>query len=282
MVPLTGDTPILCPEVSAMMASLINRKQLKAETKVMLQSAQVSPKAMTTLYLGITLALNLLSLFSGDSGILSVFVSVLISLMSLVLAGGFVLYCMAIRRGERAEFLTLFDGFSFAGKLIALHFVMSLFIILWSMLFVVPGIVAAYRYRFAQYNLFENPGIGAMEALDMSKKQTLGYKSQLLMLDLSYFGWALLASLPSGFETFRASYETMQYSGSFTGAEVINSFLLPVWGWLLIAGVWSLFISLFYLPNFQCVELGYFEIAKSTSGVGAAAQKDSWSDSDSY
>ena len=45
------------------------------------------------------------------------------------------------------------------------------------------GIVAAYRYRFALYNLYENPGIGVMEALDMSKRQTLGYKSQLFTLD---------------------------------------------------------------------------------------------------
>lgn len=263
-----------------MMASLIDRKQLKAETKVMLQSAQVSPKAMTALYLAITVVLNLLGSLSGDAGILSIFVSVLGSLVSMVLAGGFVLYCMAIRRGERAEFLTLFDGFSFSGKLIALYFVMYLFIALWSMLLVIPGIVAAYRYRFAQYNLFENPGISVMEALDMSKKQTMGYKSQLFMLDLSYLGWALLASIPTGFETFHASYETMQYSGSFTGAEVIYSSLLPVWGWLLIAGVWSLVISLFYLPNFQCVELGYFEIAKSTSGVGATVHQDRWSDSE--
>ena len=265
-----------------MMASLINRKQLKSETNVMLQSAQVSPKAITALYLGITLVLNLLSSFSGRSGILPLFVSVLTSLLSLVLTGGFVLYCMAIRRGERAEFLTLFDGFSFAGKMIALHFVMSMFIMLWTMLFVIPGIIAAYRYRFAQYNLFENPGISVMEALEMSKKQTMGYKSQLFMLDLSYFGWALLATIPSGFETFHATYETMQHAGSFAGAQLVYSSLLPVWGWILLSGVWSLLISLFFLPNYQCVELGYFEIAKSTSGVGPAPQQDSWSDAASY
>lgn len=265
-----------------MMASLINRKQLKAETRVMLQDAQVSPKAMVALYLGITLVLELLSSFSGNTGTLSLFVSVLISLLSMVLAGGFVLYCMAIRRGERAEFLSLFDGFSFAGKLIALHFVMYLFITLWSMLFVVPGIIAAYRYRFAQYNLFENPGISAMEALDMSKKQTMGYKSQLFALDLSYFGWALLATIPSGFKTFLTTYETIQYVGGFASAELIYSSLLPNWGWILLSGVWTLFISLFFLPNYQCVELGYFEIAKSTSGVGPAPQQDSWSDSSPY
>ena len=91
----------------------------------------------------------------------------------------------------------MFDGFSFVGKIIVLELVMSLFISLWSMLFVIPGIVAAYRYRFAVYNLCENPGIGVMEALDMSKRQTWGYKGQLFVLDWSYFGWKLLATFPT-------------------------------------------------------------------------------------
>ena len=98
--------------------------------------------------------------------------------------------------GRRAEYLTLFDGFSFVGKVILLNIVIYLFTFFWSLLFVIPGIIAAYRYRFALYNLYENPGIGVMEALNMSKQQTLGYKGQLFMLDLSYIGWLLLASLP--------------------------------------------------------------------------------------
>ena len=52
--------------------------------------------------------------------------------MSMVLAAGFVLYCMAVRRGERAEYLTLFDGFSFVGKVILLNIVIYLFTFLWS------------------------------------------------------------------------------------------------------------------------------------------------------
>ena len=104
------------------------------------------------------------------------------------------LYCMAIRRGERAEYLTLFDGFSFVGKIILLDIISGFFIVLWSMLFLIPGVIAAYRYSFASFNLYENPGIGVMEALDMSKRQTLGYKSQLFTLDLSYLGWSLLSA----------------------------------------------------------------------------------------
>ena len=184
-----------------MMAELIDRKQLKADMKNLLADAQVSPKGMTALYLVLLLVLNLAASLLDGSGLVSTFLSILSSLFGMVLGSGFVLYCMAVRRGERAEYLTLFDGFSFVGKIIGLNIVMYIFIWLWSMLFIIPGFIAAYRYRFALYNLYENPGIGIMEALDMSKQQTLGYKGQLFTLDLSYLGWTLLASVPSMVES---------------------------------------------------------------------------------
>ena len=270
-----------------MMASLIDRKQLKRDMKDLLADAQVSPRAMAALYLGLSLVLSMVDTLAGDSGLLSTFLSILTSLLGMVLGAGFVLYCMAIRRGERAEFLTLFDGFSFVGKLIGLNLLMYLFIALWTMLFVVPGIIAAYRYRFALFNLYENPGISVFEALNMSKRQTYGYKSQLLMLDLSYLGWTMLASIPSWIYSSLLSREllteTMNSVGfgtiAFMTTGSLSTAVLPVWGWTLLMGLWQLVVAIFYLPTYQCVELGYFEIAKSTSGVGEGASpnsQDTW------
>ena len=90
---------------------------------------------------------------------------------------------------------SLFDAFPFAGKVILLSIVEGIFIFLWSMLFVIPGIVAAYRYSFAMLNLCENPDLGVMEALDLSKRQTNGYKMQLFLLQLSFIGYQLAAAL---------------------------------------------------------------------------------------
>ena len=271
-----------------MTAELIDRKKLKEEVGELLSGAQVSPRAMTALYAGLLLILNLVCAFTGE-GILSTFVSILTSLLSVLLGAGFAMYCMAIRRGERAEYLTLFDGFSFVGKLIALTIVTYAFIWLWSMLFVIPGIVAAYRYRFAAYNLYENPGISVMEALEMSKRQTMGYKGQIFALDLSYIGWTLLASLPVMVEMGMMYYAMFSsYYDYMTGAIAVmpTDFtvftLLPVWLWTLISGLWSMAVSLFFLPHYQCVELGYFETAKRTSGVGEGAEPpagNTWSSS---
>ena len=262
-----------------MMAELIDRKRLKAETRELLGTARVSPRGMTALYLGLAMALSTLDYLAGGGNVVlernpvGIFTYVLTALLTAVLGAGFSLYCMAVRRGERAEYLTLFDGFSFVGKLIALNVVESLLIILWSMLFVIPGIVAAYRYRFALYNLYENPGIGVMEALDMSKRQTLGYKSQIFALDWSYFGWQMLASLPllaMLFLLYRLVFQIVTGPiPNLTAEELVaQALVLPVWAWSLISSVFSLAVGLFYVPNRECVELGYFEIAKRTSGVG--------------
>ena len=68
---------------------------------------------------------------------------------------------------------SLFDAFPFAGKVILLSIVEGVFIFLWSMLFVIPGIIAAYRYSFAMLNLCENPELGVMEALESEQAADL-------------------------------------------------------------------------------------------------------------
>ena len=259
---------------SDMMAQLIDRRQLKAQMKELLRSAQVSPRGMTALYLGLVLVLNLadslVSMVSG--GLPGTFVSILTSLLSWTLSAGFVLYCMAVRRGERTEYLTLFDGFSFVGKIIALNIVILVFIFLWSLLFMIPGIVAAYRYRFALYDLYENPGIGVMEALEMSKQQTLGYKGQLFFLDLSYIGWQILSAIPSLIQAGYLYAVIFSDPGYYlANPDMVYAITLPISPvlQLVVGSVWPLAVALFFLPVYQCTELGYFDTAKRTSGVGA-------------
>ena len=86
-----------------MMAELIDRWQKKHEAAELLRDAQVPPVRMTALYLFLLLGLDLIDSFqfqtSGTAGtMLSIFVSVLTTLLTVVLGAGFVLYLMAIRR----------------------------------------------------------------------------------------------------------------------------------------------------------------------------------------
>ncbi len=237
------------------MAERLNLRQLIQEARQTLQDAQVSPRGMTALYCAILLALDLVIMLPGLAEPFSLFLTVLCRLMALGLEAGLILYCMAVRQGQRAEYLTLFDGFSFVGKLIAQHLVALLLVMLWGSLFILPGIVVFYRYRFAVLNLCEDPSISFLQALYLSKQQTRGYKLQLLVLDLRFIGWTLLSGLPS-----------MAISYLSLSPEVV----LTYWQALVLvafSGLWTLVVSLFYLPTYLCTELAYFDKAKATSGI---------------
>ena len=116
------------------MTKPIDRAALKAQARELLQTAQVSPKGMTALYCICLFLFSLMeALFPGPE-LVSTFLSILTTLAGWILAAGFALYCMDIRRRERSEYAVLFDGFSFTGKIIALNIVINLFVFLWSMM----------------------------------------------------------------------------------------------------------------------------------------------------
>ena len=126
------------------------------------------------------------------------FVGLLLNIISMILSAGFVIFLLNTIRMKEACFGNLLDGFGMFFRIIWLDILQNVFITLWSLLFIVPGIIAGYRYRFAYYNLCENPDMGVMEALNMSKAQTGGFKWQLFVLDLSFLGWMLLCGLTLG------------------------------------------------------------------------------------
>lgn len=67
--------------------------------------------------------------------------------------------------------------------------------LLWSLLFIIPGIIKAYSYRMVPYILTDNPNIGADKAITLSRKMMNGNKFETFVLDLSFLGWYLLGVL---------------------------------------------------------------------------------------
>lgn len=96
------------------------------------------------------------------------------------------------------KFEILFSRFYLFGRALYLRFLMFLKILAWSLLFIVPGIVAAYRYALAPYLLAENPELTAEEAIEKSKALMLGYKGRLFCLQFSFIGWYILSALTGG------------------------------------------------------------------------------------
>lgn len=82
----------------------------------------------------------------------------------------------------------------YSGNLLMM-FLISLYSVLWSLLFIIPGIVKAYSYSLAMYIKSENTNISASNAIDLSKRITDGHKMDLFVLDLSFWGWLFLSAL---------------------------------------------------------------------------------------
>lgn len=77
-------------------------------------------------------------------------------------------------------------------------FFVNLYLILWSCLFIIPGIVKSYQYRMIPYILADNPDIDKKEAFDKSKAMMNGNKWRVFVLDLSFILWYLLGSITFG------------------------------------------------------------------------------------
>jgi len=93
-------------------------------------------------------------------------------------------------------------GFSFKKgqylDIIKTMFVKSVFVFLWTLLLIIPGIIKAYAYRMVPYILADNPNIDTMRALELSNEMTKGQKFDIFILDLSFIGWYLLGLLACG------------------------------------------------------------------------------------
>lgn len=121
------------------------------------------------------------------------------STLAFILGGTLELgYCQFLLKQhdkQNPEFNDLFSQFHRFGTGFAQRFLRNLYIFLWSLLLVVPGIVAAYRYAMTPYILTDHPELTASEAIERSKQLMEGHKGELFVLDLTFIGWQILASV---------------------------------------------------------------------------------------
>lgn len=96
---------------------------------------------------------------------------------------------------DKVEVGDLFCGTEKFGDLLVLYLLQSLFTFLWTLLFIIPGIIKSYAYSMAFYIKHDHPEYDWRRCLDESQRMTKGHKWQLFCLDLSFIGWTLLGML---------------------------------------------------------------------------------------
>ena len=125
----------------------------------------------------------------------SYLIGLAIDLVMTVVSAGFIIFLLNTIRAASPNSGNLLDGFGMAGRIILLSLLEGLFVFLWGLLLIVPGIIASYSYRQAIYLLIDHPEMSVRECLRESKRMMDGRKGELFMLDLSFLGWQLLANL---------------------------------------------------------------------------------------
>lgn len=167
----------------------MNRAELKAAAK-----QQISGK------IGVLFLISLvIAVVGGLVGVIPV-VGSLIS--AVVLTPAFALSLatiyLGVTRGEKPQVSDAFKCVSNFWPAFKVTFLTGLFVSLWSLLFVIPGIVKSFSYSMALYIQAENPGKPALECIAESKAMTEGHKMELFVLGLSFIGWALLCGITLG------------------------------------------------------------------------------------
>ena len=129
-------------------------------------------------------------------------VAVVSMLLVLVIGGavqlGWCRFNLNLINNKNPRFGDLFSNFDRLGTGFCMLFVMGLFTFLWSLLLIIPGIIAAFRYAMVPYLMAEFPQLRVMEAMRESKRLMKGNKWRLFCLSMSFLGWGLLSALTLG------------------------------------------------------------------------------------
>lgn len=163
--------------------------ELRAAARESLSGNWTYPVLATLIYLAISITCNFIP-----------YVSFLIAIFFIKpLAFGLAITMLKFFRGEKEYVVeNMFSIFSDYPRILGTILLQFVYIFLWSLLLLIPGLIKMYSYAMTYYILHDNPEIGAEEAICRSMKMMDGHKWRLFCLHLSFIGWWLLCILTLG------------------------------------------------------------------------------------
>jgi len=168
---------------------------MATDNQILMKAARESLKDKWGLAIGTFLIYLLITSFPGST-------RSSLSIVSLIIGGPFALgaasFSLSISRGKEARLEQIFQGFNHFTKALVAYLLVLLYVILWALLLIVPGIIAGLGYSMTFYILSDDPLLKAEDALKKSKAMMLGYKLKLFYLILWFFLLALLCILTLG------------------------------------------------------------------------------------
>lgn len=167
---------------------LLSNAEITAQARAQLQGAWKMPILASAIYLSIILLLNCIPVVGWIGGIA----------LSGPLMLGYCLVYLAFVRTRDMRLSQLFDGFKRFVNAFLAYLLKSIFILLWALLLIIPGIIAALSYALTFFILADNPGMEGLAAITQSKELMRGRKWKLFCLGCRFIGWSLLGILSLG------------------------------------------------------------------------------------
>lgn len=177
----------------------MNRALLKENAKKSLQGKYGDAIALLGIMFAISFALGLvIGFFRLEEDLASTLADLCSLLISCALGFGMTSYFLKISRNEPVTYNELFSKTDMFVSYLSISLLVGLFTFLWTLAFIIPGIIAALSYSMVFFVKLDNPDMGAMDVLRKSKQIMSGHKMDYFVLGLSFLGWAILGVFTFG------------------------------------------------------------------------------------
>lgn len=177
----------------------MNRALLKENAKKSLQGKYGDAIALLGIMFAISFALGLVIVFFRlEEDLASTLADLCSLLISCALGFGMTSYFLKISRNEPVTYNELFSKTNMFVSYLSISLLVGLFIFLWTLAFIIPGIIASLSYSMVFFVKLDNPDMGAMDVLRKSKQIMSGHKMDYFVLGLSFLGWAILGAFTLG------------------------------------------------------------------------------------
>jgi len=161
---------------------------MKTANKILMAEARTALSDKWTFVIGVFV---LSWLMSASNQIASILIAGAMSI-------GLATFSLALARNKTLKIMQIFSGFEIFWTSFKTFLLTTIFILLWAILLIIPGIIAALSYSQVYFILADNPKLKAMEAIEKSKKMMYGNKWKLFCLGLRFLGWIILSIITLG------------------------------------------------------------------------------------
>lgn len=172
-----------------------DNSEYRAEARRALHGNWAVAALMMFVYLLIAGLLNVtITLPFGNNVVLSNSSSIIGTIIAMPLVWGLYVSFLELNRGKELEFGPLFSGYS-QSRVWSTMILKMIYIILWTLLLIIPGIIKSYSYALTEFIMKDNPEMKNNAAIEKSMEMMQGRKFDLFVLDLTFLGWYLLACI---------------------------------------------------------------------------------------